>query len=112
VKKIVEELVDNAAKFSEAATPITVTGSVDGDQYLLCVSDKGRGMTSEQIASIGAYMQFNRRIYEQQGSGLGLVISKRLAELHDGEMVIKSVPEEGTQVCVRLPIRQGVLNNE
>jgi signal transduction histidine kinase len=112
VKKIVEELVDNAAKFSEAGTPITVIGSVDGDQYLLCVSDKGRGMTSEQIASIGAYMQFNRRIYEQQGSGLGLVISKRLAELHDGEMVIKSVPEEGTQVCVRLPIRQGVLNNE
>lgn len=111
VKKIVEELVDNAAKFSEAGTPIAVTGSVDGDRYRLCVSDKGRGMTPEQSASIGAYMQFDRRVYEQQGSGLGLVISKRLVELHDGEMIINSVPGQGTEVCVRLPTRHGVINN-
>ena len=111
LKKIIEELIDNAAKFSDAGTPIRVTSSVDGDQYVVCVSDKGRGMTPEQVANIGAYMQFDRKLYEQQGSGLGLVISKRLVELHDGELTIDSTPEQGATVCVRLPIRRGVLEN-
>jgi hypothetical protein len=33
-------------------------------------------MTAEQIRNVGAYMQFERKLYEQQGSGLGLVISR------------------------------------
>jgi signal transduction histidine kinase len=107
LKKIVEELIDNAAKFSNPGTPIHVTGEVEGDRYLFCVSDQGRGMSPEEVDSIGAYMQFQRRLYEQQGSGLGLVISKRFVELHDGEFTIESELGKGTRVCVRLPIRKG-----
>jgi signal transduction histidine kinase len=111
LKKIIEEMVDNACKFSEAGTPIQVVGSADGDYYHITVTDKGRGMDPEEVANIGAYMQFERRLYEQQGSGLGLVICKRLVELHGGDLVIESALPQGTTVYVRLPLRFGVLNN-
>jgi signal transduction histidine kinase len=69
-------------------------------------------MTPSQINQIGAYMQFERRIHEQQGSGLGLVICKRLAELHDGELSIKSIPGSETTVRVRLPVKLDGLNSQ
>lgn len=103
LKKIVEELVDNAFKFSEADTPVTVTTEIEDDYYLLTVTNYGRGMTRDQIAQIGAYKQFERDLYEQQGSGLGLTIARRLAELHDGRLTIESIPGEETCVRVWLP---------
>lgn len=105
LKKIIEELVDNACKFSGKGHPITIRARVDGENYLLSVTDVGRGMTPEQIQQIGAYMQFERRIYEQQGLGLGLVICRRLAEFHGGRLEIISQRGSGTTVQVWLPLR-------
>ena len=102
-RKIVEELVENAFKFSKTGTPVQVTGSPGDRYYVLTVHDHGRGMTPEQIASVGAHMQFERRFYEQQGAGLGLIIARRLAELHGGEIAIESVAGRETTVQVRLP---------
>jgi signal transduction histidine kinase len=104
LKKIIEELVSNACKFSQAGTPVEVSGRANGQNYTLRVRDHGRGMKADQIAQVGAYMQFDREIWEQQGSGLGLIISKRLAELHDGQLTIESVPDKGTTVTVSLPL--------
>ncbi|NER36531.1 MAG: hybrid sensor histidine kinase/response regulator [Oscillatoria sp. SIO1A7] len=103
--KIVAELVDNACKYSSPGLPCLVGGSTgeDGD-FILSVSDRGRGMTREQIDALGAYMQFDRENYEQQGSGLGLAIAKSLAELYNGQFSIESVPGEGTTVRVTLPL--------
>jgi signal transduction histidine kinase len=61
-------------------------------------------MSAEQIAEIGAYQQFERKLYEQQGSGLGLIISKRLAQLLGGQLTIESTPDKETTVKVFLPI--------
>jgi len=102
-RKIVEELVENAFKFSKTGTPVQVTGQPKDQHYVLTVHDRGRGMTPDQIASVGAHMQFERRFYEQQGAGLGLIIARRLAELHGGEFSIESVPGQETTVQVRLP---------
>ncbi|MCT7955759.1 hybrid sensor histidine kinase/response regulator [Laspinema palackyanum] len=103
--KIVEELVDNACKYSEPGTPISVKGEVSGTaSYTLSVTDRGRGMTREQIANHGAYIQFDRKLYEQQGSGLGIAIAKRLAELYGGKLTIESIPNQETTVYVVLPI--------
>jgi two-component system sensor histidine kinase/response regulator len=109
LKRIVDELVDNAFKFSEPGKPVEVSAHPEQDRYVISVTDQGRGMTSEQIASIGAYMQFDRRIYEQQGSGLGLIIAKRLTELHKGHFRLDSRLGQGTTVTVALPVKQGML---
>jgi len=53
---------------------------------------------------VGAYMQFDRRIYEQNGVGLGLTIARRLAELHGGSLQITSIPNEKTTVVINLPL--------
>lgn len=104
LKKLVEELIDNAFKFSAPGTPVTIASKVTQNSFILSVSDQGRGMTAEQIAEIGAYMQFERKLYEQQGSGLGLSISKRIAELHGGNLTIESIPSQQTIVLVSLKI--------
>ncbi len=102
LQKIVDELIDNALKFSEPGTPVHLTTTVDSHHWMLRVSDQGRGMTAGQIANIEAFMQFERKRYEQQGSGFGLIIVRLLAQMNGGEFTIESVPKEGTSVTVVL----------
>ncbi|MBD2122242.1 response regulator [Trichocoleus sp. FACHB-262] len=106
LKKIVDELVDNACKFSPSGTPIRILSRCNEHTFILYVIDQGRGMTPEQIENVGAYVQFERKLYEQQGSGLGLAIAKRLAELQGGELGIESIPGKQTTVRVVLPLAQ------
>jgi two-component system sensor histidine kinase/response regulator len=105
LSKIVEELVDNAFRYSQPGTSVGLRTYIDDGRVLtVSVIDHGRGMTREQIAQVGAYMQFDRERYEQQGQGLGLTITKRLVELYGGELTIESVPRLTTTVQVMLPI--------
>ena len=104
LRKIVEELIDNAFKYSPPSTPVTVSNTLRGNNFVLAIANQGRGMTPEQIDNLGAYMQFERKVYAQEGSGLGLIIAQRLAELHGGELNIDSLPERQTTVQVTLPI--------
>ena len=101
--KIVDELLENAFKFSTPGSEVRVQTETDGGLAILRIADRGRGMKVEHIAVVGAYMQFERKIYEQQGSGLGLTIAKRLTELHRGELTIQSEIGVGTTVEVKLP---------
>jgi two-component system, sensor histidine kinase and response regulator len=103
LKKIVSELLENAFKFSDPGTRVTLKSEIHPRDYQFSVADMGRGMTPEQIAGIGAYMQFERKMYEQQGSGLGLAIAKRLTDLHGGTLTIQSTPGAGTTVTISLP---------
>jgi len=80
-----------------------VESTVNDGNFILRVRDHGRGMKAEHIAEIGAYMQFERKVHEQQGSGLGLTVAKRLTELHGGELTIQSEIGVGTTVELKLP---------
>lgn len=104
--KVIEELLDNAFKFSEAGTPVRVELTATGEQVQLTVSDRGRGLEPEQIKRLGAYEQFDRKLYEQQGSGLGLEIVKRIVNLNQGTLEIESEPGEGTEVILTLPTEE------
>ncbi len=104
IRKIADELLDNAFKFSRAGTPVRVQMKADSRTFYLTISDQGRGMTQETIERIGAYIQFDRKIFEQQGAGLGLSITRRLVELNQGELVIDSAPDQGTTIQVIFPM--------
>ncbi|HSM81086.1 MAG TPA: response regulator [Nodosilinea sp.] len=102
LKKVCEELIDNAFKFSAPGTPVKVFGSYRDGITTLYVIDYGQGMTPEQIAQIGAYRQFATDD-TTEGTGLGLSIAKRLVELHRGEVILESIPGQQTIVRVALP---------
>src|ERR1022692_2977843 len=101
--KIVDELVQNAFKFSDSGKRVSLVLSDAANGVLLSVTDYGRGFSTEHITKVGAYMQFDRKIQEQQGLGLGLVIARRLTELHGGTLSIQSERGAATTVTVRLP---------
>ena len=101
--RIVDELVQNAFRFSDPGKRVSVTLSGLPNGVVLSVTDQGRGFSTEHITKVGAYMQFERQIQEQQGLGLGLVIARRLAELHGGTLSIQSERGTRTTVAVELP---------
>lgn len=99
--RLVDELAGNAFKFSAAGSPVEVALAEDAQGVWIRVSDQGCGMTAEQLSRIGAYVQFNRKVREQQGLGLGLAICRRLAEVHGGAFLLESQAGRGTRVTVR-----------
>ena len=103
LRKVAVELVDNAMKFSEAGTTATVSLRADGSGVTLEVADVGRGMTADQVRQIGAFRQFDRGLFEQQGSGLGLALVRRIVVASGGELVLDSSPGAGTRVTARWP---------
>lgn len=99
---IVEELLENAFKFSESKTPVQIISQLKDEKFHLTISDQGRGMTEDQIAKMGAFMQFDLKNYQQQGIGLGLKIVKKIIENHRGTFSISSIYKQGTTVEVTL----------
>lgn len=110
LSKIVEELSDNAFKFSRNNMPVVIRTWIDGPQFYIAISDKGRGMSPEEIRQIGGYMQFGRQEHEQQGAGLGLAISKKIAHFCNGALNINADPDTGTTCTVQLAIDASLLD--
>ncbi|MGL5806490.1 MAG: hybrid sensor histidine kinase/response regulator [Xenococcaceae cyanobacterium] len=104
IKKIAEEIIDNAFKFSKPKTPIQITTYCQNDVFHLFAIDRGQGMTPEQIANLGAYLQFEQSS-EQPGFGLGLTIAKLLIELHAGNLSIESILGQHTAIHVTFPTK-------
>lgn len=103
--KIAEEVIDNGFKFSKAGQPVTITGKLDSECYVFSVTDKGRGMTDEQVENIGGFIQFERWLHEQQGMGLGLVVVQLLAKIYQADMNIQGKADEGTTVTLRFKVK-------
>lgn len=102
---VVEELLENAFQFSQPGTPVKISGELVNNIFHLSIYDQGRGMTEEQIANIGAFMQFERKFYEQQGGvGLGLKIAQTITKNYGGTFEISSIYHQETTVHLTLPI--------
>ncbi len=97
VSLIVEELVDNACKFSRKGTGIKIHF---GSDAVLKITDSGRGMSPEEIAQVGSFQQFDRKKHEQQGLGLGLALVQKLAARCGAKVSIESELAQGTTVTV------------
>jgi signal transduction histidine kinase len=102
---IVEELVDNACKFSRQGIPIVIRFGADG---VLTVTDAGRGMTPEEVKQIGAFRQFDRKKREQQGLGLGLFLVQKLSAQNGATIAIESAAAQGTEVKVAFQLDHAI----
>ena len=105
VEQALEQVLDNAAKYSPAGSPVTVTARFEQGQVVLSVTDKGAGLTSDEK------MQFGRRSFRGQrhavgssGSGLGLWVASTLVAANGGTVNATSQGLDlGTTVTLRLP---------
>ncbi len=102
--KLLEEILDNCFKFSEHGTPVEITSRVNNEMYEMTFRDMGRGMTEEQIKNISAYKQFDRNVHEQQGSGLGTTIARKIIDIHEGQFELESNLNEYTEFRISIPL--------
>jgi two-component system, sensor histidine kinase and response regulator len=105
LEKIVEEIVDNALKYSTPGTPVRVSAATqDDDTYVLCVSDEGPGISPDELQALSAPPRFDHRLQAPQNIGLGLIIVNHLVQAHGGQFEIDAAPDRGTRVYVRLTL--------
>lgn len=104
--RLLEELLDNAIKFSPAGKPIRVTGQAQREKGIYCIVilDAGKGMTPEQVVGLSGLFQKDKKIYERQGMGLGLEIIRQIVDIHQGAFSIQSEPGEWTRIEVLLQL--------
>ncbi|GLQ21261.1 sensor histidine kinase [Algimonas porphyrae] len=106
LRQILLNLMSNAVKFSPKGGTVLVEARSHQGQMIVRVTDEGPGMSASEIARIGQpFIQgASGKSTETRGSGLGLSLVKSLAELHGGRLDVTSVPGEGTDAQVVLPL--------
>lgn len=105
VRQIVDNLADNACKFSPPGAPIHIALLVEGDRFRITVTDHGRGIAAGDLDRV--FERFERvedpLLMETSGAGLGLYIVRQLVDLLHGSVSLDSHPSTGTTVTVTLP---------
>lgn len=106
VRQILVNLLSNAVKFSESGS-VTAEAVIVGKEFLLKVTDTGIGIQAEHLHRIfDPFWQVEQKATRRApGTGLGLTVTKRLANLLGGDVDVTSTPGEGTTFTVRLPVK-------
>ena len=104
VKQILTNLLSNAVKYNTPKGTIHIDAQRVDERVKISVTDTGLGMTPEQVKNL--FQPFNRLGRDHttvEGTGIGLVISQRLAELMGGSLKVRSKPQKGTTFVLSLP---------
>jgi two-component system cell cycle sensor histidine kinase PleC len=115
VKQILLNLLSNAIKFTPRAGRITVSAELRsgplGDWVRVSVADTGIGIAPDDLERLARpFEQIESQLAKtQQGTGLGLALTKSLVEMHSGLLDLHSAPGQGTVASFSLPVRQGAL---
>ncbi|MDR3625408.1 MAG: response regulator [Ignavibacteriaceae bacterium] len=105
---VIEELVENALKFSNPGTEISLKSRIKDNLYELDITDHGRGLTKEQLTTITPFSQYDRTKFQQQGNGLGLISVKNLMALYGGNLKITSEINKFTTCSLSIPALNGL----
>jgi len=101
---IFTNLLSNAVKYSEPGATVRFTIERDGSHAVCTVSDAGIGIPEEDLQHLFKAFHRGGNVGTRPGTGLGLLLVKRCADLHGGKLQLKSKIGEGTTVTVRLPV--------
>jgi signal transduction histidine kinase/CheY-like chemotaxis protein/CHASE3 domain sensor protein len=106
LKQMLLNLVSNGIKFTPPGGEITISARQDGSFVEVIVSDTGIGMSEQGLKSI--FQEFTQLDQgpgrQQEGTGLGLALTKRFAELHGGSISAASTEGKGSKFTLRLPL--------
>ena len=104
--QVVQNLLDNAAKYTGEGGRIAVRAWREAGDVLLAVKDNGIGMEPEMLdAAFELFRQGHQTLERADGGlGVGLTLVQRLVRLHGGTMVLQSEENAGTRVTIRLPL--------
>ena len=106
IEKVLQNLIDNAIKFTPESGKIIIQLTLQNDQVLASISDTGIGINSKELPYIfdrynqGTSTQFK----EKQGLGLGLAIVKKILEVHNLDIQVESIEGKGTSFFFKVPI--------
>jgi signal transduction histidine kinase len=105
LRRLLTNLLDNAAKYSEPPAPVRLAVRREGDGAVLEVRDRGIGIDPQDLPRLFTpFFRTDRsRARGTGGTGLGLALAKRIAEAHGGTISAESTPGEGTTFRARLP---------
>ncbi|MBR9979066.1 MAG: PAS domain-containing sensor histidine kinase [Bacteroidetes bacterium] len=104
-EQVLNNLVTNAVKFSDAGTVISVTCRVINGELLLSVTDQGQGIPDDELGAL--FEPFARTSVRstagETSTGLGLAIVKRILDGHDASIAVRSVVGVGTTFMITFP---------
>jgi signal transduction histidine kinase len=106
LKQVLFNLLANAVKFTARSGHVDVTARGDGDEVLVSVRDDGIGIAAADQARIFEEFEQVGRAHVQEGTGLGLALSRRFVELHGGRLWVVSEPGRGSTFTFTLPRTQ------
>ncbi|MBP2637954.1 MAG: kdpD 3 [Firmicutes bacterium] len=107
---VVINLVDNAMKYSDKKSVISITAEMEGDQILVSVLDNGVGIPSEDLAKVFDKFYRIQQPKQVSGTGLGLSICRGIIEAHGGVIWAEKRANGGTIIRFKLPLATGQKN--
>ena len=106
LRRALDNLLDNAAKYSDTGTPVTFAVRPNGTTVAFEVIDRGIGMSDVELDR--AFTPFWRadtsRTRKTGGVGLGLALARRIARAHGGDVTLSSRPGHGTTARLEVPL--------
>jgi two-component system, sensor histidine kinase and response regulator len=107
IQNIIKRMVSNSIKFSRENGKVQISIEPDGEYLNVIIKDNGIGIPREEIPKIyEKFYQIKRDKYEQQGSGLGLFIAKKLADINKCKILCESVLQQSTIFTIKIPTTQ------
>jgi signal transduction histidine kinase len=105
IERVMQNLIDNALKFTPAGGHILIQTSKAGKGIRVCVSDSGAGISeSEKEHVFERYYKGHNSAKYKNNTGLGLTIAKRILDLHNSSLVLNSRINEGSSFAFELPL--------
>lgn len=104
IAQILDNLLDNALKYSPGRAPIEMSVTVEGAEAQVRVSDHGVGISADERARLFAPFFRTSRTVDVPGTGLGLHISQQLAQRHGGRLWLQASSDAGSVFALALPI--------
>jgi len=112
IKQIIVNLLTNAVKFTPQGGVVQVKTEMRAMDIVVHISDSGIGISEEDVKRLGQPFEQvkNEETNKQEGTGLGLSLSKSMVELHGGQFQITSLLGRGTTISFTVPYQQAGQN--